>query len=146
MRTDMRQGDDRSMILERGMGVVSAEQLAAYQMEDKRVRVMRVLIYEGRGEQVVHQLAHSLSPGTHLVSGHVQIRIVQGDIEIVEDPNRTSCLCGSDWVASLPNGAARCGPCLTRHLQCSPEILPDIEWREGMRIREGHPADQPVGR
>lgn len=45
---------------------------------------------------------------------------------------RVACLCGAPWVATLPNGACRCGPCLSREMFHWPatEGWQDVTWRE----------------
>lgn len=47
------------------------------------------------------------------------------------DDSPATCLCGAPWIATAPNGACRCGPCLAEEAQTAPGTYwASVEWRE----------------
>lgn len=70
--------------MEEAQALVDCHELHLQQLAGKQVRVVRAVVYEGKAEQVLDQLARSLPPGTKTFGGLVKITVVQGEIHVVE--------------------------------------------------------------
>lgn len=94
----------------------AAEQLLAEHqlaMSAKRVRHVRVLVFEGSPEALVLQLAKSKSPGLHsLRCGAVTMRVVGSPLEVLDDEDEVFCGCGSNDTECIDSvGTMQCHAC-----------------------------------
>lgn len=77
--------DEPAVILDEGIEVLQERDALIAQLRGRRVRVTRVVVFEGLAEDVALQLAQSLPEGVQPTSHtrNVSIRVVQGPMKII---------------------------------------------------------------